>query len=94
VTSSVKQRAAYDPIYDINPATGVCIEVFYSDRTLETFGKCGSGWFWWPRSSGYSPEGPPTGPFPTCYAAYRHAVGTRLGTSRDCPDNLQIGSDG
>ena len=32
-------RCAYDPIYDINPLTGIVIEVFYTDRTLETFGR-------------------------------------------------------
>jgi hypothetical protein len=65
-----------EPLYDIVPETGVSIEVFYSDRTLETFGRDGAGWFWWPRRRGFSPDGSPTGPFATSYAAYRHALQT------------------
>ena len=64
----------HEPIYDIVPETGVSIEVFYTDRTLETFGRGGAGWFWWPRRRGYPPEGRSTGPFATSYAAYRHAM--------------------
>jgi len=70
-----RQRAAHEPIFDINPA-GASIEVFYADRTLETFGRSGAGWFWWPRQRGCSPDGSPTGPFATRYAAYRHAMTT------------------
>ena len=65
-----------EPLYDIDPRTGVSIEVFYADRTLETFGRGGAGWFWWPRRRGCSPDGPATGPFATSYAAYRHAMTT------------------
>jgi hypothetical protein len=72
-----------EPLYDIVPETGVSIEVFYSDRTLETFGRGGAGWFWWPRRRGFSPDGSATGPFATSYAAYRHALGTILGTNGD-----------
>jgi hypothetical protein len=43
------QSAAHEPLYDIDPQTGATIEVFYADRSLETFGRCGAGWFWWPR---------------------------------------------
>jgi hypothetical protein len=68
------QRARRDPLYDINPWTGVTIEVFYADRALETFGRRGAGWFWWARRRGRSPNGPATGPFSTSYAAYRHAM--------------------
>jgi hypothetical protein len=56
VTSIMKQRAAHEPLYDINPATGASFEVFYSDRTLVTFGRGGSGWFWWSRRRDFSPE--------------------------------------
>ena len=70
------QCAAHDPLYDVDLRTGTSIEVFFSDRTLETFGRCGSGWFWWPRQRGCSPDGSPTGPFPSCYSAYRHALAT------------------
>jgi hypothetical protein len=73
-TSNPGYRAAPEPLFDIHPRTGVSIEVFFSDRTLETFGRCGSGWFWWPRRRGFSPDGPATGPFATSYAAYRQAV--------------------
>jgi hypothetical protein len=59
-TSNPRQ---HEPLYDIVPETSVSIEVFYSDRTLETFGRDGAGWFWWPRRRGLSPDGPATGPF-------------------------------
>jgi hypothetical protein len=71
---STMQCAAHEPLYDIDPQTGASIEVFYADRELETFGRCGSGWFWCSRQRGYSPGAPPTGPFATSYAAYRHAM--------------------
>src|SRR6476619_5364492 len=74
--------ADHEPLYDIDPQTGTTIEVFYADRTLETFGRCGAGWFWWPRRRGCSPDGSPTGPFATSYSAYRHAINTR-------PTNIQ-----
>jgi hypothetical protein len=70
------QRARHEPIYDVHPRTGASIEVFYADRTLETFGRSGAGWFWWFRRRGGSPEDKPTGPFATSYAAYRHAMYT------------------
>jgi hypothetical protein len=70
----IPQAPQHEPIYDIVPETDVSIEVFYADRTLETFGRSGAGWFWWPRRLGLSPEGPATGPFATSYAAYRHAM--------------------
>jgi hypothetical protein len=83
VTFNSKQCARREPLYDINPQTGVSIEVFYADRALESFGRRGAGWFWWARRRGFSPEGPATGPFPTSYAAYRHALGTDLGATRN-----------
>jgi hypothetical protein len=64
----------HEPLFDMHPQTGTSIEVFYADRTLETFGRCGAGWFWWLRQRGCAPVGTPTGPFATSYAAYRHAV--------------------
>ena len=72
--SSSDQRPGHDPLYDIDPRTGASIEVFYADRALETFGRCGAGWFWWSRRRGFPPEGAPWGPFATSYAAYRHAM--------------------
>jgi hypothetical protein len=68
-----QQQTRLDPIFDVNPLTGVSIEVFYADRALETFGRCGSGWFWCSRRRGHPSGGPPIGPFATSYAAYRHA---------------------
>ena len=65
-----------EPLFDTHPRTGAAIEVFYADRELETFGRCGAGWFWWPRRRGFSPEGPAAGPFATSYAAYRDAMVT------------------
>ena len=74
MTYNRKQPARHEPLFDIHPLTGVTIEVFYSDRTLETFGRGGAGWFWWSRRQGFSPDGLPTGPFATSYGAYRHAM--------------------
>jgi hypothetical protein len=71
---SLRQRGRRDPLYDINPLTGIGIEVFSADRTLETFGRAGAGWFWWPRERGFAPAGLAVGPFPTSYSAYRHAT--------------------
>jgi hypothetical protein len=73
-TSDPRQRARPEPLFDIHPRTGVSVEVFYADRTLETFGRCGSGWFWWSRRRGFAPDSPAAGPFATPYAAYRDAV--------------------
>jgi hypothetical protein len=88
--SNPRQRARHEPLYDIHPRTGLSIEVFYADRTLETFGKCGAGWFWWSRRRGFSPDGPATGPFATSYAAYRHALGAALGADSIKRINLPI----
>ena len=30
------------PLFDIHPRTGTSIEVFFADRALETFGRCGA----------------------------------------------------
>jgi hypothetical protein len=68
------QLARREPIHAVHPVTGVNIEVFYADRALETFGRGGAGWFWWPRRRGFSPDAQATGPFATSYAAYRHAL--------------------
>jgi len=72
----VPHALRHEPLFDVHPRTGVSIEVFYTDRTLETFGRHGAGWFWWPRRCGFSPNGHATGPFATSYAAYRHAMTT------------------
>jgi len=70
-------RDRHEPLFDIIPGTGVGIELFYADRTLETFGRVGAGWFWWRRRHGFTPEGERIGPFATRYAAYRHAMNSR-----------------
>jgi hypothetical protein len=72
--TSCPQRPWREPLNDIHPLTGTSIEVFYADRELETFGRCGAGWFWWLRRRGCSPDGPATGPFASSFAAYRHAL--------------------
>ena len=41
------QRARREPLFDVHPQSGATIEVFYADRTMETFGRCGAGWYWW-----------------------------------------------
>ena len=68
------QHAGREPLFEIHPRTGATIEVFYADRTMETFGRSGAGWFWCPRERGYAPSGPARGPFATRYGAYRHAM--------------------
>ncbi len=68
------QRARREPLFDVHPQSGATIEVFYADRTMETFGRCGAGWYWWSRRRGCSPDGPATGPFVTSFTAYRHAL--------------------
>jgi hypothetical protein len=63
-------------LFDVNPVTGAIIEVFWADRTLETFSK-GAGWFWQVRERGYAANGPAIGPFFSTYLAYRHALERR-----------------
>ena len=70
-------RRKHEPLFDIHPVTGASVEVFYADRTLETFGRGGVGWFWWPRRRGFAPDDRATGPFPTSYSAYRNALEPR-----------------
>jgi hypothetical protein len=70
----LQQRERHEPLFDIHPLTGASVEVFYANRALETFGRAGSGWFWWLRRRGFAPNGPVSGPFATSYAAYRHAM--------------------
>ena len=64
----------HEPLFDVHPLTGISFEVFHSNRSLETFGWGGAGWFWWSRRPGCAPDGSATGPFATSYAAYRHAM--------------------
>jgi hypothetical protein len=88
--SSIDRRHRHKPLFDVHPVTGASIEVFYADRTLESFGRGGAGWFWWPRRRGLAPEGRATGPFPTSYSAYRNALrlakrsGSAIFSARGC----------
>jgi antirestriction protein ArdC len=45
-------------MFDIHPVTGASIEIFFADRTLESFGRNDAGWFWWQRQHGFAPNGP------------------------------------
>ena len=36
-------RNTYEPLFDVHPVTGSSFEVFYADRTLESFGRIGAG---------------------------------------------------
>ena len=71
--TSCPRRARRAALFDVHPLTGATIEVFYADTKLESFGRSGAGWFWWPRRRGYAPHGRSIGPFPTSYSAYRDA---------------------
>jgi hypothetical protein len=82
VGSELERRAAYEPLYDVDPRTGDSIEVFYADRVLaKSFGR-NSGWFWWSCRRGRLPDDLPTGPFGTSYLAYRDMA---LGWIGDSP---------
>ena len=72
-----RRHQKHAPFFDVDPVTGASIEVFYADRTLETFGRSGAGWFWWPRQRGFAPNKLAHGPFPTRYSAYRDALRRR-----------------
>jgi hypothetical protein len=85
----------YEPLFDIHPMTGTSIEVFYADRTLESFGRLEAGWFWWPRRRGFAPENSANGPFPTSYSAYRSAIlsndlGPNLGADVPMTKNIPV----
>jgi hypothetical protein len=70
------QSPRHQSLFDVHPVTGASIEVFYADRTLESFGRGGPGWFWHVRRRGFAPDGPAHGPFPSAYLAYREAFVT------------------
>jgi hypothetical protein len=72
--SGIARRLQHEPFFDAHPVTGVNIEVFYADRTLESFGRLVRGWFWHARRRGLAPDSPAYGPFPTSYSAYRDAI--------------------
>ena len=68
-TPKPTQLPRHEPLFDVHPRTGASIEVFYADRTLETLGKGGAGWFWWSRWRGFAPGGLAHGPFAASYSA-------------------------
>jgi len=74
VHSQVGRRAAFEPLYEIDPRSGASIEVFFGDRVLAASFRTHSGWFWWTCQPGYLPVVPPNGPFDTSYGAYRDAT--------------------
>jgi hypothetical protein len=76
VNMSRAEHRLREAFFDIHPVIGISIEVFYADRSLETFGRGGVGWFWWPRRRGLAPDGLAVGPFLTSYSAYRNALGS------------------
>jgi hypothetical protein len=74
ISAQTERRAAYEPLYDINPHTGASIESFYADSVLAaSFGRR-AGWYWWSCLSGCLPHIVPHGPFATSYGAFRHAL--------------------
>ena len=69
------RRTAREPLYDVDTQTGASVEVFHADSSLaKSFGARGAGWFWWTCRPGRLPDGLPTGPFATSYAAYRNVA--------------------
>jgi hypothetical protein len=53
LTAGPGERIGHEPLFDVHPRTGARIEVFYVDRSsMETFGRCGAGWFWCSRRWG------------------------------------------
>ena len=72
--STNRPHEKLDPLFDVHPVTDASVEIFYADRTLESFGRGGAGWFWHLRQRGFAPDSHAVGPFPTSYSAYRNAI--------------------
>jgi len=72
IPSKTGRRSILEPLYDIDPRTGASVEIFYADRVLAKSFGTRPGWFWWSCRRGFLPDGLPTGPFATSYAAYRN----------------------
>jgi hypothetical protein len=68
-----------EPLYDVDPRTGAAVEIFYADDVLAKSFGTRPGWFWWSCRRGFLPDGQPTGPFGTSYAAYRNVAGQWIG---------------
>jgi hypothetical protein len=71
VTSCAKR--AYEPLYEIDPHTGITIEIFYADQVLAASFGANAGWYWWSCHRGSRP-GQPHGPFHSGYRAYGDAL--------------------
>ena len=70
ISSGVAQRGRC-AFYEIDPRTGATIEIFCADSAFaQSFGARAAGWYWRQCSSPKLPSGP----FVTCYAAYRDAT--------------------
>ena len=78
--SKSARRDPHEPLYDVDPRTGAAIEVFYADQALAKSFGTRPGWFWWSCRRGFLPDGQPTGPFGTSYAAYRHVASRWMAT--------------
>ena len=75
-TRKADRQPAYEPLYDVDPRTGAAVEVFYADDVLaKSFGRYPG---WWSCQRGSLPDGLPTGPFATSYAAYRNVAKGRI----------------
>jgi hypothetical protein len=69
--------AGNEPLYEVDPITGVTVDVFYATATLaSSFSAC-PGWYWRTWRGGSFPD-TPVGPFSTQYAAYRNVALRRL----------------
>jgi hypothetical protein len=73
----------HEPLYDVDPRTGAAIEVFYADDVLAKSFGTHPGWFWWSCRRGFLPDGVPTGPFATSYAAYRDVASRWITSPRE-----------
>jgi hypothetical protein len=63
MTSFDRTNPKFAPLFDVDLATGLIVEILFADRTLETFGRGGAGWFWHFRQRGFAPDSPAHGPF-------------------------------
>jgi hypothetical protein len=78
---ATEQRAAFEPLYDIDPRTGASIEVFYCDGTLARAFGGEPGWYWWGCYAGCLPDSDAVGPFATSYLALMDAIQAQRATS-------------
>jgi hypothetical protein len=80
--SALPRRAAYEPLYEVDPRTGASVEVFYVSAVVaRSFGTC-DGWYWRTWRGGSFPD-TPVGPFATSYAAYRNIASRWITPHRD-----------